>query len=211
MARARTHVVDRARLALERGETIGAHDVAHVVDVAYRVEGTGRDVVVTVALGFRDPARERRDQEPVGLAGTRVVERADAYGLEPRAEVRLQREVRRRDLGGRVRRIRAQRRVLVEWPLTHGAPVFFGAADHEHPAHARGARRVEDVQGSLDVDAEHRLRLVPRVADMRERGQVVHDLGLEPRERLVHGVAIDDVDCVDARAVDTRPPCRPRR
>ena len=75
MARARTHVVDRARFAFERGEAIRAHDVAHVVDVAYRVERTDSDVVVTVAFGLGDAARERGNQEAIGLARTGVVER----------------------------------------------------------------------------------------------------------------------------------------
>jgi hypothetical protein len=87
-----------------------------------------------------------------------VVERAHADRFEAAAEPGLQREVRRRDLAGRVGRHRPQRRVLAQREILGcDEPVLLGAADADDPMHVCGATRVEDVDGAVDVDAQDAL------------------------------------------------------
>jgi hypothetical protein len=56
--------------------------------------------------------------------------------------------------------------------------VLLGASDDEHAARAARARRIENVLGSFDVDAQRTERVAPRLRDVGTRGQVVDDLGL---------------------------------
>ena len=135
--------------------------------------------------------------------GPVCAERAHADDVEAVREVRLQREVRRRDLAHAVRGRRAQRRVLAEREVAVlDLPVLLGAPDHDHAAHVDGAGRVEHVRGPFDVDAQDARRIGPRLADVRERREVVHDVGPVAGEGLLHGFAVGDVERIGARAVD---------
>ena len=71
------HVVDAGRRSLER-EPVGAHDVAHVGEVAAHVEVAGHDLDRLAGaarrFGLGDLARELRDHVRVGLPGPGVVE-----------------------------------------------------------------------------------------------------------------------------------------
>ena len=169
-AGSRAHVVDLARRRpAQREEPVRAHDVAHVAEVADRIQRSDADLVLLLAFGGRDAVRERGNEEPVGLARTGVREGAHADDVEPVRELGLQRQERRGDLAHAVRRRRAQRRVLVQRQVALvDEPVLLGAADHEHAPHAGGARRVEHVGGAFDVHAEHCGRIVPRLADVRD-------------------------------------------
>ena len=152
-------VVDLARRAVDREEAVRADDVADVVDVAHRVEVADGDLVAFVALGLDDALRERGDEEVGELSRTRVVEGPDADRLEPGAEPRLQREVRRGDLARAVGRVRPQGRRFGERQVGLGnEAVLLGAADRDDTRDAGLARRVENVQGAFDVDAQDAVR-----------------------------------------------------
>ena len=58
-----TDVVDLAGVAVLGEQPVGAHDVAHVVQVAHGVERADGDLVGAGAFGGRDAVRERGDEE----------------------------------------------------------------------------------------------------------------------------------------------------
>ena len=64
-AGARAHVVDLARVTVEREEPVRADDIAHVAEVAHRIERPDSDLVALLALGGRDAVRERGNEEAV--------------------------------------------------------------------------------------------------------------------------------------------------
>ena len=172
-------------MPVQREESVRAHDVADVAEVAHRIERADADLVLLLALGGRDAVRERGNEEAVGLAGTGVRERAHAYDVEPVREVRLQARgttprscSRRTGVDGRSgASSRSGRSRSSTCPYSSALPITIDAA------HARGARGVEHVRGPFDVDAQHGGRIVPRLADVRERREVVHDLGPVAGER----------------------------
>ena len=111
---ARADVVD-ARLAARGEQPVGAHDVAHVGEVAPRVGAAGDDPhrVLAGVQPARDLAREVGDRVDRLLARAGVVERARAD--RPAARARRRRSPASRSRGrlrDRVRVLRAQRRVL---------------------------------------------------------------------------------------------------
>ncbi len=99
----RAHVVDLPGLALGHQEAVGAHDVAHVREVAAGREVADRDAPLTVALGPGDPGGEGGRHEAFGLPWPEVVERARQHHLETMAEEGLLGEGLRRRFAGGVR------------------------------------------------------------------------------------------------------------
>jgi hypothetical protein len=170
---ATAHVVDLARGAVLDEEAIGAHDVADVGDVADRIERTDGDladrfgVIGLARFGDRDAACERGHEEAIGLARTGVRERADPHSVQARAEVGLQREVRRGELARAVRRCRPQLGGLVDREVGGCHPsVLLGAADDEHARGTVSARGGQHVRGALDVDADDAGGIGPRLTDV---------------------------------------------
>ena len=125
----------------------------------------------------------------------------------PYAEVRLQREERRRDLAHAVRRDRAQRRVLAQRQVgSVDAAVLLGAADDDHAARRRprAPRRARCAVPST-LTRSTAVGSAPRLADVREapRGGTRPRAGAR-RERVVDRVAVGDVERIGARAVERR-------
>ncbi len=186
--------VDRPRLARGRQQPVGAHDVAHVGVVAPRVRVAGHDadrVVARLEPG-RDLARERRERVERRLARSRVVER--------RAGARR---------AGRARRRRSRRagRRPPSRPRTGSAgaaaPTRRRAARPagRRPRRRRPRRRTRSgascrtASSTLSVIAWLRASVAPgsrpRAADVRERGEVVDDLGRRGGDRGARRVRVD--------------------
>ena len=124
--------------------------------------------------------RERRDDELVGLARTGVAERSDPHDVEAVGEERLERE----DVGGDLARRRT---------ASPGAAVRPRGAGGRRDRHCRTPRSSGSRRPAATLVSRHarstcsvpsaftrndRPGARPALADVAQRGEVVHDLGL---------------------------------
>ena len=188
------HVVGLARLAVGGQEAVGPHHVADVGVVAAGGEVTDGQDLATVALGSGDAAGQGRGHEPVGLAGTEVVEGPDPHHLEAVAQPGLEAEVVGRHLRRCVGGGGPQRALLGEGHLLgRGLAVDVRAGHGHHPPHAGGSRRGEHVQRPLGVDPEDLGGVVPGGAHVGPPGEVVDHLRGGVGHLGRHRVGVGDV------------------
>ena len=132
-----------------------------------------------------------------------MAERADADRVQALAEERLQREEVGRGLGGAVWRDRPERRFLGEGEVRLlDPPVLLGAQHHDHARDVELVAGVQDVQRSLGVDPERSGGARPALADVAERGEVVHDLGTRVGESRPDLGRVGDVERVRSVPVE---------
>ena len=201
--RARADVVDLARLAALGEQPVGAHDVAHVGEVAHRVERTDGDLLDAVALAARDPRGERGDHELLRLSRTGVTERSNPDRAEAVAEERLHREHVGRGLRRAVGRDGRSGVASVIGRSASGTwPYSSELSTTTTRATPRSADAREHVERAFGVDPERRGGRLPAVAHVAERGQVVHDVGIRVAEPLADVVGVGDLERIRTGAVE---------
>ncbi len=142
---------------------------------------------------------ERGCYERRRLARPRVVERPHVDRLEPVREVGLARHEPGRGLAHAVRRQWLRRRVFpYRYVRICGAAVLLGAAGHDHAPRTARARGLDDVERAFDVHAEHGCGRLPRRTDVRERREVVHDVGGRSGDRGSGPLSVAHVEAVGA-------------
>ncbi len=103
---------DLARGAVLREGDIGAHDVTHVEEIPLRVEVSDVEQRFGPVSYRRELPREIRNDEPVALTGTDVVERASDDGVYSERPRFAKHDHLRRGLTRRIRICRCKRRAF---------------------------------------------------------------------------------------------------
>ena len=80
--------------------------------------------------------------------------------------------------------------------------VLLRAADHDDRAHVRARARVEQVARAADVHGGYGVAQLERLAHVRQRGEVVHRVGLHVGDAPPHRVGVGDVGRGRAVAVE---------
>ncbi len=190
----RSDVVDIPGDTVRSGEPVGTDHVAHVGEVTARVEvACPNDRLLGTALDPDHLARQGRHDEPGLLAGTDVVEGADADDIDSGRRAKVH-ECR---LGGGLRRAidggRANRRALVDRRLTRWHGIHVRAPDVEQADRAIQARGGgQRVERAVDRDADREIQVVAG-AGAAHAGQEVDDVRLRRGDDAMDAVGVADV------------------
>ena len=176
--RAGADVVGLAGGTVGGQQPVGPDHVAHVGEVASRVQVPDPDHLRTGALVGRDARCQRGRHEAVALAGTQMVEGPGPDHVEPAAQAGLHADHLGRSLAGAVGRHRAHGGRLVDGEdCGLDSPVDVGAADDDHPAGTGPPGGLKYVGGSLHIDPQGGGRLDEARLHIGLGGQVVHRVG----------------------------------
>ena len=132
-----------------------------------------------------------------------MTEGTNADRAEAIAEERLHREHVGRRLCRAVGRDGPKRGGLGDREIGVGDLAVLLGAQHDHDAgDTEIGRRAQHVERALGVDAERRCWRLPAVANVAERGQVVHHLGVRVAEPLADVVGVGDLERIRTGPVE---------
>ncbi len=178
-----------------QAQRIGAAHVAHVEEVALRLEVAGpQHRLLPAGADQRDLPREGRDGEVRRLPGPGVVERAQPDRVQPVRRHRRHRQV-GGGLGGAIGVHRRQQGVLVQRLAAPERGAIGVGARHEQEGCRRRVRayRAREVERAVEVDRPGAVRLGVGDGNGGDRGEVQTKVGLRATHRFGHGRAVRDV------------------